>query len=615
MCYILGISAFYHDASACLILDGRVIAAVQEERFDRIKHSKAFPINAIKYCLSEENLSIDDLDAIVFYEKPFLKFERLLQTYYSFAPSGIYSFLKAIPNWLDEKLFLKQKIKKRLEEIYPYDKKKLKLLFSGHHLSHAASAYYPSPFLDSAILTIDGVGEWTTASISHARYEEISVIKEMPFPHSVGLLYSAFTYFLGFTVNSGEYKLMGLSPFGNIDAEETKIFIEKIKQNIISINDDSSLWLNQDYFNYATGLKMIKESKWLELFGMKRRRPESNIEQHHCNLACAIQNVLEEIVLKMVKEAKRLTKSENLCLAGGVALNCVSNTKIKESGYFNHIFIQPASGDCGGSLGAAMAVYHMYFRNNKIVIPENSNIYIGPSINTLDILKLNRQFKTVSKKYEDFAILSDKIAKLISEGNVIGWFQDRMEFGPRALGNRSILADPRNPKMQDLINQKIKLREHFRPFAPSVIQEEAKDFFEMQDPSPYMLYTSKIKFSFRIPLPINFHEFSINEKLEVKTSIFPAITHVDYSSRFQTVSQKSNPKFWKLLQSVKKQTGYPMVLNTSFNVRGEPIVRSAEEAYTCFMNTDMDVLVLQDYVYYKNKQINSSYGKSKFKLD
>jgi len=616
MSYILGISAFYHDSSACLLINGKIRAAAQEERFTRIKNSASFPINAIKFCLSEENLTIDDIDAVVFYEKPFLKFERLLQTYYSFAPMGIASFLKAIPIWLDEKLFLKQKIKKGLQEIGPYDKKKLKLLFSGHHLSHAASAYYPSPFLDAAILTIDGVGEWTTASIFHAKEGIINVVKEMPFPHSVGLLYSAFTYFLGFTVNSGEYKVMGLSPFGNIDDKETKAFIEKIKQEMLSINEDGSIWLNQSYFHYATGLKMIREHKWKDLFGIERRKPESDISQHHCNFACAVQQVLEEIVLKMVKETKRLTNSENLCLAGGVALNCVCNTKIKQSGLFNQIYIQPAAGDCGGSVGAAMAVYHMYFCNNKIVIPENSNIYLGPKISEDDILKLNRKLKTEYTRYEDFNDLSVKIAELISEGNVVGWFQDNMEFGPRALGNRSILADPKNPNMQELINQKIKLREQFRPFAPAIIQEELQDFFEMKDPSPYMLYTSKIRSEFRVPLPENFHELLINQKLKVRTSIFPAITHVDYSSRIQTVSKKLNPKFWELLQNIKKHTGYPIVLNTSFNVRGEPIVCSAEDAYNCFMTTDMDILVIQNYVYFRDKQRTSLHKmNSKFKLD
>ncbi len=613
---ILGISAFYHDASACLIMDGKIMAAAQEERFNRRKHSPDFPINAIKYCLNSQGLTIDDLDAVVFYEKPFLKFERLLQTYYSFAPKGIFSFLKAIPAWLDEKLFLKQKIKKLLYEIEAFDKKKLTLLFSGHHLSHAASAYYPSPFLDAAILTIDGVGEWSTASISKARNGKIENIKEMLFPHSVGLLYSAFTYFLGFTVNSGEYKLMGLSPFGDIDAPETKGYIEKIKREIVSIKEDGSIWLNQNYFDYATGLKMIHTKKWERLFDISKRKAESDIIQQHCNLARAIQEVLEEIVLKMAQEAKRLTHSDNLCLAGGVALNCVSNAKLHKLDIFKQIYIQPAAGDCGGSIGATLAVHHMYFENDKITNIDNTEIYLGPEFDEKEIIKLNRSYKTTYTKYEDFSALTEIVARLIGDGKVVGWFQDRMEFGPRALGNRSILADPRCKDMQFVVNKKVKLREGFRPFAPAVLEEDSFEFFELESLSPYMLYTAKIKQLFRYNLPENFKELTIPQRVAYKKSIFPAVTHVDYSARVQTVSRVSNPKFWQLLNELKKQTGYPMVLNTSFNMRGEPIVCTPTEAFCCFMNTDIDVLVIQDYIYFKDEQANSLLVKKRdFKLD
>ncbi|MGC1630966.1 MAG: carbamoyltransferase C-terminal domain-containing protein, partial [Gelidibacter sp.] len=502
-----------------------------------------------------------------------------------------------------------------LKEVGDYDKGKLKLLFSGHHLSHAASAYYPSTFEEAAILTIDGVGEWATASIFHGQDGTIRTIKEMPFPHSVGLLYSAFTYFLGFTVNSGEYKVMGLAPFGNENSEETKEFIEKIKNKIVSIKEDGSIWLNQTYFNYASGLKMIDKPKWENLFNMIIRTSETNIEQKHCNLAYAIQHILEEIVVKMAKEAKRLTKSNNLCLAGGVALNCVANSKIKETGIFDNIYIQPAAGDCGSSIGAALAVHHMYFENSKSIKRENANIYLGPESDEQDITILNRRYKTVYNKYDSMNDLSNDIAKLISEGNVVGWFQDKMEFGPRALGNRSILADPRNSKMQELVNRKIKLRENFRPFAPAVTQEQAQDYFELEHSSPYMLYTAKIKPVYRNTIPNDFHELSIDQKGSLNNSIFPAITHIDYSARIQTVSKDANPKFWQLLQHMKVHSGHPIVLNTSLNVRGEPIVSTPQEAYDCFMNTEMDVLVLHNYVYFREQQSDSYKTKSKFKLD
>lgn len=616
MSYILGISAFYHDSAAAITFKGTVIVAAQEERFNREKHSPVFPTEAIKFCLEHAEISIDDLDAIVFYEKPFLKFERILQTYYSFAPKGITSFLKAMPVWIDEKLFIKQKIKQLLNEIQPYNHKKIKLLFSSHHLSHAASAYYPSPFNEAAVLTIDGVGEWATATISYAKGSKISILKEMSFPHSVGLLYSSFTYFLGFTVNSGEYKLMGLAPYGNCMAKETKEYVDIIKGKIVKINNDGSIWLNQHYFKYATDVKMIDEKKWFQLFGIRRRIPESEISQQHCNLAYAIQSILEEIVLNMVKESKKITGSSNICLAGGVALNCVSNSKIKESKIFNEIFIQPAAGDSGSAIGAALAIYYMYFNNEKTIFPKEFDIYLGPDIDLSLVRKLNRKYNAVFKEYDCFDSICDEVAKLVSNGKIIGWFQGKMEFGPRALGNRSIIADPRKLNIQQVLNSRIKLREDFRPFAPAVSEEYAHEYFELENISPYMLYTKKVKPKYRLKLPYNAKYLPLSQKLSFPKSLFPSVTHIDYSARVQTVSNVSNPKFWKLLQYMKEYSGYPMLLNTSFNVRGEPIVCTPEQAFYCFMTTEMDVLVIENYIYLKHDQKNTNLTMhSKFKFD
>jgi len=448
---ILGISAFYHDSAAALTVDGEIIAAAQEERFTRVKHTPDFPIHAIKYCLQEGGLSIDELDAVVFYDKPLLKFERLLETYYAFAPKGIQSFLKAVPVWLNEKMFLKKLIFDGLKEVGHYDKRKVKLLFPEHHLSHAASAFFVSPYKESAILTIDGVGEWNTTTIGFGSGNKIEMKKELNFPHSVGLLYSAFTYFLGFTVNSGEYKLMGLAPYGNPDSEDIEKYIKIIKKYLIDIKDDGSIWLNQKYFNYATGLKMIKEKKWGKLFSFSTRKPDADIAQHHCNLAMAIQKVTEEIVIKMAIESKRITRSENLCLAGGVALNCVANGKLLKEKIFKNIYIQPAAGDAGGALGAALAANYMYFDGDRNADEKNdqmSGAYLGPDYSDKEVVLMSRKTKADYRRYDDFAELSKFIASKISEGNVVGWFQGRMEFGPRALGNRSILGDARNPEMQ-----------------------------------------------------------------------------------------------------------------------------------------------------------------------
>lgn len=604
---ILGISAFYHDSAATLIIGGNIIAAAQEERFTREKHTPDFPTNAIKYCLEEGGMSIDELDAIVFYDKPLLKFERLLETYYAFAPKGLISFLKAIPIWLNEKVFLKKLIYDGLKEIENYDKKEAKILFPEHHLSHAASSFFTSPYEESAILTIDGVGEWSTSTISFGKGNNIEIKKELNFPHSVGLLYSSFTYFLGFKVNSGEYKLMGLAPYGTPNSKKTKEFVKIIKQNLVDIKEDGSIWLNQKYYNYSTGLKMIKEKKWEKLFSLSKRNPESDITQNHCNLALAIQQVTEEIVIKMAKEAKRITNSENLCLAGGVALNCVANGKLIEEKIFKNIYIQPAAGDAGGSLGAALAVHHMYYdktRNPDGINDKMLGSYLGPEYSDKEISLMNRKVKSVHKKYDNFTELSKFIASKLSEGSVVGWFQGRMEFGPRALGNRSILGDPRNPEMQKKINLKIKYRESFRPFAPSVLVEDKNLFFDLELTSPYMLLVAKIKESRRKQLPDHFSKLPLWERLYYDRSDVQAITHLDYSARIQTVHKEVNPKYWELITEFKKQTGFGLVVNTSFNVRGEPIVCAPYDAFRCFMSTDMDYLVINNFVYEKKKQLN-----------
>jgi len=589
MAKILGISAFYHDAAAALLIHGKIIAAVQEERFTRKKYTAVFPVAAITFCLKAGNLKIDDLDAIVFYDKPFLKFERLLETYYAFSPKGIFSFLKAIPVWLNKKLFIKKNIYDSLKAVGDYNKKNLKLLFSEHHLSHAASAFYPSPYQDAAILTIDGVGEWSTASISIGKEHTITVLKELHFPHSVGLLYSAFTYYLGFKVNSGEYKLMGLAPYGNPTSEQTLGFISIIKSHLVDIKTDGSIWLNQAYFNYATGLRMAKDKKWEQLFGFPRKKDENDPEQHHCDLAFAIQHVREEIVIKMAQETKKLTQQENLCLAGGVALNCVANSTLIAQAVFKNIYIQPASGDAGGALGAALVVDHHYFNTQREINPSRDSMqgsYLGPEYTSIEIAEMNVQTNAVYQQYDSFDTLCTSTATKIAAGQVVGWFQGKMEFGPRALGNRSILADPCHPEMQKKLNLKIKKREGFRPFAPAVLAEDTQRYFEPHTPSPYMLATATLLDKHRAATPDNYHEFQLWEKLYHTRSAFQSITHLDFSARIQTVAKNTNPRFWNLLTAMKKQTGHGMLINTSFNVRGEPIVCTPYDAYCCFMNTD-----------------------------
>jgi carbamoyltransferase len=602
---ILGISAYYHDSAAALLINGKIISAAQEERFTRKKHTADFPTQAIKFCLAHSGLTIDELDAIVFYDKPFLKFERLLETYMVFAPKGIVSFLKAMPVWLNEKLFLKKRIKDELKEIEGYDSKKLKLLFTEHHLSHAASAFYPSPFKEAAILTVDGVGEWCTASFSYGKDEKIELLKEMNFPHSVGLLYSAFTYYLGFTVNSGEYKLMGLAPYGNPNSDSVRSYIEKIKTNLVDIKEDGSIFLNQDYFNYAVGLTMTHNKKWETLFGFKRKRDEDAIEQHHCDLALAIQTVTEEIVIKMATEIKKITGAENLCMAGGVALNCVANGKLQKLNLFKNIYIQPAAGDSGAALGAALAISHLYFEEPRIFEAYSDQMqgsYLGPDFSDKEIEMMCKKTKAVYTFHSNFSGLTKGIAQKISEGNVIGWFQGRMEFGPRALGNRSILTDARNVDMQKKLNLKIKNREGFRPFAPAVLAEDVSNYFEFENDSPYMLFVAPIKKELRKEIPLNYSEFKLWDKLYTQRSTLPAITHVDFSARLQTVHQRINPKYHQLITDYKNITGTALLVNTSFNVRGEPIVCTPEDAYRCFMSTDMDYLVINNFIFVKKEQ-------------
>lgn len=618
---ILGISAFYHDSAAALIIGGDIVAASQEERFTRQKHTPDFPIQSIKYCLEEAGLELDELDAIIFYDKPLLKFERLIQTYYAFAPRGLFSFLKSIPIWLNEKLFLKKLIYDGLKKVGNYSKKDLSLLFSEHHLSHAASAFFPSNYEESAILTIDGVGEWCTASIGLGSKGQIKILKEMEFPHSVGLLYSAFTYFLGFTVNSGEYKLMGLAPYGNPNSSNTHKFTNTIKENLASINDDGSIWLDQSYYSYATGLRMIKGKKWEKLFGFKRRKAESDIEQKHCDLALAIQLVTEEIVIKMAREAKRITNSDFLSLAGGVALNCVANGKLFKENLFKGIYIQPAAGDAGGALGAALSANYMYFKEERKIgsgYDAMKGTYLGPDFSPKEIQSMNKKMKAVYNQYEDFSDLSQFIASKLSTGNIVGWFQGKMEFGPRALGNRSIIADARDPKMQKKLNLKIKYREGFRPFAPSVLAEKVEDYFDLNVDSPYMLMVASINENRKKELPENYHDLPLREKLYLERSDIQAITHLDFSARIQTVHKETNPRYWELINNFREQTNYALVVNTSFNVRGEPIVCTPNDAYRCFMNTEMDYLVINDFVYCKTEQLdweNKIRWKIKFKKD
>jgi carbamoyltransferase len=601
---ILGISAYYHDSAAVLLEDGVIVAAAHEERFTRKKHDADFPAESIKFCLEYAGITLEDIDFIVFYDKPFLKFERLLETYYMTAPRGIFSFVKAIPIWLKEKLFLKSTLKDSLKDLDLNFSDKTPILFSEHHLSHAASSYFASPYDDSLILTIDGVGEWATASIAHGKGNQIQILKEMHFPDSLGLLYSAFTYFLGFKVNSGEYKLMGLAPYGDPASEETKRFKQIILDNLVQLHDDGSVKLNQDYFEYMWGLKMVREKKWQQLFGFAKRKEESPIEKHHCNLALAIQQITEDSVILMAKHALSLQPSDYICLAGGVALNCVANGKLLKENLFKNIYIQPASGDAGGALGAALAIHYMYLQKEKNTSTEDAmqHAYLGPEYSQrqieITLQKNGLQYSIIEQEEK----LTELVCNELLDGKVVGVFKGRMEFGPRALGNRSILADARNEVVQSTLNLKIKNRENFRPFAPIMLEEESSRFFETGCKSPYMLLVDTFKKEHRIEMSADIHQESMKELLNAKRSILPAITHIDYSARLQTVTKKSNPFIYRLLNDFKKQTGIGVLVNTSFNLRGEPVVCSPFDAIQCFMVSEMDVLILENCIVYKENQ-------------
>jgi len=596
---ILGISAFYHDSATALVIDGKIVAAAQEERFTRKKHDASFPVNAVRFCLEFANLKLEDVDAIAFYDKPLLKFERLLETYYAFAPSGFISFHKAVPVWLREKLFHKREIRNGLKEISDSkEAKKIPIRFPDHHLSHAASAFYPSPFEEAAILTIDGVGEWSTASIGKGSGKDIEMFATMNFPHSVGLLYSAFTYYLGFEVNSGEYKLMGLAPYGNPDGERTANYRKLITENLVTIYDDGSIWLNQEFFNYATGLRMAKDDKWQKLFGVKRREAKDEMLSEHCDMALAIQQVTEDIFLKMAATAKEKTGCRNICLAGGVALNCVANGKLIDSGLFDEVFIQPAAGDAGGAVGAAMAVYHIFEGKERTTIRPDamSGALLGSEYSDAEIEAALKAKGINYSKVDNEEELTQKVSNLIISGNVIGWFQGRMEFGPRALGCRSIIADARNPEMQKKVNLKIKFRESFRPFAPILLEEDLQRYFNVKLPSPYMLQVHKWNDEWHNPLPENYSSLPWKEKLETVRSEFASVAHVDMSGRIQTVSKASNPKMHLLLSKMKEKTGHGLTINTSFNVNNEPIVCSPQDAINGFLNTEMDVLAIGSFI-------------------
>lgn len=604
--YILGISAFYHDSAVALLKDGEIIFAAQEERFTRKKHDPSFPSNALKAALAYCSIGTKDLAGVAFYDKPFLKFERLLETYYSFAPRGFMQFAASIPAWVNEKMFLKNLIKKHLDLPAAGGSAAAPLLFPEHHLSHAASAFYPSPFKESAILTIDGVGEWATASICLGSNEGIEMLKELRFPHSPGLLYSAFTYYAGFKVNSGEYKLMGLAPYGDPGSDRTKKYRALITGTLADIKDDGSIWLNQDYFDYASGLKMTDDRKWTELFKLPPRQPETDPAQEYCDMALAIQQVTEEIVRKMAAHAKKLTGMEHLCLAGGVALNCVANGKLKAAGLFKDIWIQPAAGDAGGALGAALAARHIYFgrpRQTPSTAGADSmkGSYLGPEYSNQEIEETARRSGAIWKRVTEGELYA-ATAGFLDKGLVVGWFQGRMEWGPRALGNRSILGDARNPEMQKKLNLKIKHREGFRPFAPSVLAEDSGAYFENGFSSPYMLLIDYVKESLRRPLPEDYHTRPLKAKLYHLRSSLPAITHLDYSARLQTAHADTNPRYHRLISEFKKLTGCGVIVNTSFNVRGEPIVMSPEDAYRCFMATEMDCLVMGDCLFEKSAQ-------------
>ncbi len=609
---ILGISAFYHDAAAALIIDGEIIAAVQEERFTRIKHDSAYPAYSIDYCLKFAGLSARDLDYVSFYDKPFSKFERLISTYFAFAPKGFKSFCESIPIWLKSKLFQKNLLINKLKYLDKSVDWSDRLIFSEHHLSHAASAFFPSPFERAAVLTIDGVGEWATTSLAIGNGNNLDVIREMHFPHSLGFLYSAFTYYTGFKVNSGEYKVMGLAPYGE------PRYVDMIKNNLIDIKDDGTFRLNLEYFDYCTGLRMTNQ-RFHALFGAPPRSPEIPITQREMDLAASIQAVTEEVVLKLARSIAKETGEQNLCLAGGVALNCVANGKLLREKIFENIWIQPAAGDAGGALGAALAGYYLFQGEHRNVVSKRDAMkgsYLGPGFRQLEI---ESRLKVLGAKFD---ILGDKelidyCAGALVDGKAIGWHQGRMEFGPRALGARSIIGDARSPSMQKLLNLKVKYRESFRPFAPSVLKEDVGDWFELAEDSPYMLFVADVKAKHRVAMKDEEKILFGIDRLNVVRSSIPAVTHVDYSARIQTVNEDTNPRFHALISKFKEVTGCPVIVNTSFNVRGEPIVNTPEDAFRCFMGTEIEVLVVGNCVLkkeYQDKALALSY-ENNFQLD
>jgi len=608
---VLGISAFYHDSAAAIIVDGEIIAAAQEERFTRKKHDASYPKNTIDYVLKESGLKLSEVDHVVFYEKPFLKFERLLETYLGFSPSGFKSFSMSMPLWLSEKLFQKKLLFEALKEQDNNFNDIKKINFSEHHLSHAASAFFSSPYEEAIILTLDGVGEWATTTVSLGKNNKINILKEIHFPHSLGLLYSAFTYFLGFKVNSGEYKVMGLAPYGE------PRFKDIILDKLIDVKEDGSFRLNMNYFNYATGLTMTN-NKFAKLFNIQRREPENKLLQIHMDIAASIQSATEEIVLRITRFLSKEFKLENLCMAGGVALNCVANGKILKEGLFKNIWIQPASGDAGGALGAAQAFYYQELDNKrKILKPDAMNgSYLGPKF-TDD--QVEDELKSAGANYKKLTLdqLIKDTAKALSEEKAVGWFQGRMEFGPRSLGNRSIIADSRSEKMQKNLNLKVKYRESFRPFAPAVLFEKVCEWFEINSESPYMLLVADVKKSKQFQMTEEQKNLFGIDKLNIKRSSIPSVTHVDYSARIQTVHKETNPIFHNLIEEFERITKYPVLVNTSFNVRGEPIVCSATDAFNCFMGTDLDVLVCNNFILYKlnqNQSLIKDY-KKKYELD
>jgi carbamoyltransferase len=604
---ILGISAFYHDSAACLVVDGEIVAAAQEERFSRIKHDHRFPSHAASYCLGEANLTAAQLHFVAFYDKPLLKFDRLLETYLDYSPAGFSSFLKAMPLWMSEKLWMPDLIRTELAKVDGEDDERKakkqgrkfnwKLLFGDHHESHAASAFYPSPFEEAAILTIDGVGEWATSSTGIGKGSELTLLQELRYPNSLGLLYSAFTYYTGFKVNSGEYKVMGLAPYG-----EPK-YVKLIRDQLLEVRDDGSVKLNQDYFNYSQGLRMTNRA-FDKLFGGQPRQPESNIGQREMDLARSIQVITEEVMLKMAHYIHRETRMKNLCLAGGVALNCVANGRVLKEVPFDDIWIQPAAGDAGGSLGVALAIWHRYLGKPRKTVPGKDAMkgsYLGPG-NSEDDIKNYLDSNHLSYTRYSREQLPEVVAELLAEGKIIGLHQGRMEFGPRALGGRSIIGDPRSSQMQSVMNLKIKYRESFRPFAPSVLREHVSEWFDLDADSPYMLLVAEVAQQKRIESTESEAKLEGFEKLKVKRSEIPAVTHVDGSARVQTVTRETSPLYWEIIEAFRQRTGCPVIVNTSFNVRGEPIVCTPADSYRCFMRTEMDYLVLETFVLSKDRQ-------------